>query len=57
MVAVGVGVDSIGVDSAALVLSSRSIEGSLTWKAIDGEDTLGIQRARETPSSDRNHAS
>jgi propanol-preferring alcohol dehydrogenase len=42
MVAVGVGVDSIDVDSAALVLSSRSVEGSLTGKAIDGEDTLAF---------------
>ena len=40
MIVVGVGNDPIDVPNAALVLASRSIHGSLTGTAIDGEDTF-----------------
>jgi alcohol dehydrogenase, propanol-preferring len=43
MVVVGLGDDSIEVSGAALVFPiQRSIEGSLTGSAIDGEDTLSF---------------
>ncbi len=42
LVAVGVGADPISVSGKQLVLSSRSIDGSLTGSAIDGEDTLSF---------------
>jgi propanol-preferring alcohol dehydrogenase len=42
MIVVGVGSDPIEVPGAALVLASRSINGSLTGSAIDGEDALAF---------------
>jgi alcohol dehydrogenase, propanol-preferring len=42
MIVAGVGNDLIEVPGAALVLASRSINGSLTGSAIDGEDALAF---------------
>ena len=42
MVVVGVGPDSIDIPATQLVLESRSIHGSLTGSAIDGEETLSF---------------
>ena len=42
LVVVGVDGQPIEVNSSALVLSARTIAGSLTGSAQDGEDTLGF---------------
>jgi D-arabinose 1-dehydrogenase-like Zn-dependent alcohol dehydrogenase len=42
LVAVGVGADPIEVSTVELILGTRSIEGSLTGSAIDGEETLSF---------------
>jgi len=42
LVTVGVGADPIEVSTVELILGTRSIEGSLTGSAIDGEETLAF---------------